>query len=64
MRALEGYRRTRAGPHAHWRRGHWRNQAHRPQLSLRKLIWIRPTLVAADHAGAADEATPPPGQMR
>lgn len=41
--------RHRAGPRAHWRRGHWRNQAYGPQLSLRKLIWIRPTLVSADH---------------
>lgn len=29
----------------HWRRGHWREQAHGPQLSLRKRILIRPTLV-------------------
>jgi hypothetical protein len=33
---------------AHWRRGHWRNQPHGPQLSLRKLLWIRPTLVNAE----------------
>ena len=26
----------------HWRTGHWRHQAHGPQMSLRKLIWIRP----------------------
>lgn len=32
---------------AHWRRGHWRNQPHGPQFSLRKLIWIRPQLIAA-----------------
>lgn len=30
---------------AHWRRGHFRNQPHGPQLSLRKIIWIRPVLV-------------------
>lgn len=30
---------------AHWRRGHWRNQAHGPGFSLRKLIWIWPTMV-------------------
>lgn len=29
----------------HWRRGHWRNQAHGTGLSLRKLIWIEPVLV-------------------
>jgi hypothetical protein len=29
----------------HWRRGHWREQAHGPRLSLRKRILIRPTLV-------------------
>lgn len=32
---------------AHWREGHWRNQPHGPQFSLRKLIWLRPTLVGA-----------------
>lgn len=30
---------------AHWRRGHWREQAHGPRLSLRKRILIKPTLV-------------------
>jgi hypothetical protein len=29
----------------HWRRGHWKMQAHGPQRSLRKRIFIRPTLV-------------------
>jgi len=29
----------------HWRRGHWRNQVHGPKHSLRKLIWVMPTLV-------------------
>jgi hypothetical protein len=33
---------------AHWRRGHWRNQLHGPAFSLRKLIWLQPTLVGAD----------------
>lgn len=33
------------GMSAHLRDGHWRNQAHGPQHSLRKLIWIRPTVV-------------------
>jgi hypothetical protein len=29
----------------HWRRGHWRRQPHGPQNSLRKLLWLMPTLV-------------------
>ena len=37
------------GAHAsrrpHWRRGHWRHQAYGPQLSQRKLLWMRPTRV-------------------
>jgi hypothetical protein len=36
----------KVGPH--WRRGHWRHQPHGPQASLRKLIWITPTVVRAD----------------
>ncbi len=32
---------------AHWRRGHWRWQAHGPALSERALRWIRPTIVNA-----------------
>ncbi|SAK73764.1 hypothetical protein AWB75_04060 [Caballeronia catudaia] len=32
----------------HWRRGHMRMQAHGPQHSLRKLIFIAPTLIRAD----------------
>ncbi|SAK53061.1 hypothetical protein AWB79_01972 [Caballeronia hypogeia] len=32
----------------HWRRGHMRMQAHGPQMSLRKLIFIAPTLIRAD----------------
>lgn len=31
----------------HWRRGHWRNQPHGPGASLRKLMWIMPTLVGS-----------------
>ncbi|WP_322032657.1 hypothetical protein [Paraburkholderia sp. J76] len=38
----------------HWRRGHLRMQAHGPQLSLRKLIFIAPTLVRADRLHASD----------
>lgn len=35
-----------SGPRSpHWRQGHWRNQPHGPQMSLRKLIWIRPVRV-------------------
>jgi|GEM_PF-2175054 len=29
----------------HWRKGHWRNQAHGPGRNNRKLIWIEPVLV-------------------
>ncbi len=29
----------------HWRRGHWRHQAHGPQRAQRKLMWVRPTRV-------------------
>ena len=36
---------------AHWRRGHWRNQAIGPGQSEHKLMWIRPTLVRKDKAG-------------
>ncbi|MES0873678.1 hypothetical protein [Sinimarinibacterium thermocellulolyticum] len=32
---------------AHWRRGHWRQQACGPELRDHKLIWIMPTLVNA-----------------
>jgi len=34
-------------PKQHWRRGHWRNQPHGPERSLRKLIWILPVLVGS-----------------
>lgn len=33
---------------AHWRRGHWRNQPHGPQLSLRKNVFIKPIMVRKD----------------
>ncbi|WP_454659074.1 hypothetical protein [Bosea beijingensis] len=49
---------------AHWRRGHWRRQAHGPALMERRLIWIRPVLVRQDrgepavgHVYAAKEQT-------
>lgn len=32
----------------HWRRGHWRNQPYGENLSLKKLIWIKPTIVRKD----------------
>lgn len=32
----------------HWRRGHFRMQAHGPRMSLRKVILIAPTVVRAD----------------
>ncbi len=38
---------------AHWRRGHWRRQPHGPQNSLRKLVWLMPTLV--NPAGSTEE---------
>lgn len=46
-----------AGGHAvsaHWRRGHWRRQPHGPGRAQIKLVWIRPTLVAADGAAIPD----------
>lgn len=36
---------THAAPKPHWRRGHWKMQAHGPQHSLRKRILIRPVFV-------------------
>lgn len=39
---------------AHWRRGHWRNQVHGPGRSLRKLIWVMPSLIGAGKDGAPD----------
>lgn len=36
---------------AHWRRGHYRMQAHGPRMGLRKLILLRPVLVNAGQAG-------------
>ncbi|SAK63502.1 hypothetical protein AWB77_02278 [Caballeronia fortuita] len=37
----------------HWRRGHMRMQAHGPQFSLRKLMFIAPTLIRADRLNEA-----------
>lgn len=56
-------RRSNAGGtlRTHWRRGHWRNQLHGPAFSLRKLIWLQPTLVGADRQEAAtSKASPSP----
>lgn len=39
----------------HWRRGYMRNQVHGPQRSLRKRIWIKPTVVRADRDDASDQ---------
>jgi hypothetical protein len=36
---------THASPYLHWRRGHWRHQAHGPGRSLRRDILIDPILV-------------------
>ncbi len=36
---------THASPRSHWRRGHFRNQRHGPELSLSKLLWIEPTFI-------------------
>lgn len=38
----------------HWRRGHWRRQAHGEGRSLRKLIWLMPILVNPGGGGDAD----------
>lgn len=37
--------REHEGVAPHWRRGHWRNQAHGSGRSLHKLLWIKPTIV-------------------
>jgi hypothetical protein len=38
---------TKHGPRTHWRRGHYRSQPYGPKMSLRKLIWMEPMLIAA-----------------
>ncbi len=51
-----------AGAHAvspHWRRGHFRMQAHGPQNGLRKLMFIAPVLVAMERLAATQEAPAP-----
>jgi len=32
-------------PRTHWRRGHWRRQAHGEAMASHRLIWIRPVIV-------------------
>ena len=39
----------------HWRRGHFRVQSYGPQHSLRKVIFIAPTLVRADRLGVPEQ---------
>lgn len=38
----------------HWRRGHWRFQAYGVKSSLRKRIWIKPTLIGGEHGTNED----------
>lgn len=38
----------------HWRRGHWRMQRHGEALAQRKRIWIKPTLVGAEHSDSVE----------
>ncbi len=35
------------GKRFHWRRGHWRNQAHGEGRALRKFIWLEPMAIGA-----------------
>lgn len=42
----------------HWRRGHFRMQPYGPQHSLRKVLFIAPTLVRADRLDADAPITP------
>jgi hypothetical protein len=46
---------THRSPHAHWRRGHWRNQWHGPHLLLIKRIWIRPVFVGLGAAAPKEK---------
>jgi hypothetical protein len=46
------------GVKPHWRRAHYRMQAHGPRMSLRKLLFITETLVGA--SGEATEDAPKP----
>jgi hypothetical protein len=48
---------VRDGVRTHWRRGHWRRQAHGPGGSLRKRIRIRATIVGRSQAAAPTART-------
>lgn len=52
----EGSGPTGRSVRSHWRRGHYRMQPFGPQLSKRRVVFIRPILV---HAGSDHETTPP-----
>jgi hypothetical protein len=41
---------THSSPSLHWRRGHWRQQAHGSGRSLRKNIWIEPSVIGLKKA--------------
>lgn len=41
------------GVKSHWRRGHYRLQAHGPQHSLRKVLFVQPTLVGSIESSAS-----------
>jgi hypothetical protein len=40
---------------AHWRRGHFRLQAHGPKSALRKVLFVAPTIVRADRLAQVGE---------
>ena len=42
------HERTEREVSTHWRRGHWRHQPVGVRRTLRRLTWVRPTLVRAD----------------
>jgi len=44
---------TSRGLKQHWRRGHYRSQAHGPQHSLRKVIFVQPVLVHGETVAPA-----------
>lgn len=43
---------SRQEKNRHWRKGHWRSQAHGANFSLRKIIWVKPTIIRADRSDA------------
>ena len=47
LRGLNNMDNPRHSPRMHWRRGHYRNQPYGDHMSLKKLIWIEPTIVGA-----------------